>query len=243
MDTQLHILTFATHSEGTYDDLVEDVRNNGMELTVIGWGQKWKGYLNKLENVIEKLKDLSSTDVVIVLDAFDTRMVLGYTKKDILHIYNTKFGGTGVVFSLNVKHVAPMIPEFVSTYIMTKVFGGRVNAGMYIGRVVDLIPLLKSAVKQTHVCRSDDQCAFNKLTSEYKIRVDYDYSLFKNIEYHERHKTPREFNVPFCGYPGTLTWSRLSRVPSEYLPFLWPEVLAVIIIMLVIIFGLVKTLS
>lgn len=238
MNQKLHVLTFATHSEGMYKDLVDDVkRRNNLDLTVIGWGRKWIDYFDKLENVLSEIKELPSNDVVIIIDAFDTRMVPGYNANDILTIYNSTFGGSGVVFSKDMIPFEDMVPvclQFFGRYLRQRVFGGDLNAGMYIGRVEHMVPLLNSAL-QTQGCRGDDQCAFNKLTDTFKLRTDEDFKLFRNLHHSEREKHITEFDTVFCGYPGTLSLSRLSRVPGEYLPIFWPELLGIVIFIYLII--------
>ena len=232
MNQKLHVLTFATHSEGMYEDLGDDLKRNNLDLTVIGWGQKWIDYFNKLENVLSKIKELPSNDVVIIIDGFDTRMVPGYSGNDILTIYNSTFGGSGVVFS---KETYPsLVPPLIGRYLFARVFGGDINAGMYIGRVEDMVPLL-NATLQIQGCRRDDQCAFNKLTDQFKIRTDEDFKLFRNLKYRERERDITEFDTVFCGYPGTLSWSRVSRMPGEYGPTLWPELLGIAIFIYLII--------
>ena len=40
MITNIHFFTYATHSQGMYEDLVKDFNKNNISLNVIGWGQK-----------------------------------------------------------------------------------------------------------------------------------------------------------------------------------------------------------
>ena len=239
MNGNIHFFTYATHSQGMYEDLVNDFNKNHISLNVIGWGQKWISFMDKLKGVQEEIKQLPSTDVVIVIDAFDTRMSPGYSAEKILTIYQDIFGGAGLVFSKNI-HTLYGFPDFLSSYMVKRIFKGDINSGMYIGRVEDVIPVLKAATNIGDVCRGDDQLALNKVAEKFSLIIDYDCKLFRNYEYYERDKDFLHHEAIFCGYPGTLSWWRLSRVPGEYLPLiftnLWPEVLSILILIAVIIF-------
>ena len=236
----LHIVTFATHSEGTFDDLKKDMTNNKLDLQVIGWGEKWINYMQKLKSVRQHISKLDPKDVVIILDAFDTRMKAGCTAEHILTIYNVDFDGHGVVFSK--QNSVMWAPDFASKYIIHRIFGGMANAGMYIGRTEDMLPVLDDAIKMNNVCNGDDQCGFNKLMHKHDIRIDEHYKLFKNLEYDERDQSINEqkANAIFYGFPGSLTFSRLSRYPREYFPFLWREIVLMILVIVAIIVMLSK---
>lgn len=239
MNTQLHVLTFVTHSEGTYDELLDDMDNNDVTLNKLGWGKKWINYIDKLENVKKKIREYSLNDVVIVIDAFDTRMTPGHNEREILNIYKEEFGGSGVVFSKDKILGPPILPKemakHVAMYFNSRVFnGGDINAGMYIGRVEDLIPLLDAATEVTKECGGDDQCAFNKLRHLYHIKTDDNFKLFENVEYENRENHIDGNKSVFLGYPGSLTYSRLYRGLWDYLPFFWREILILTILVFLI---------
>lgn len=240
----LRIVTFATHSEGTFSDLKKEITNNKLDLHVVGWGEKWINYMQKLKSVKEYISKLDPKDVVIILDAFDTRMKADCTAEHILTVYNVDFGGHGVVFSKNNKNW-PFMPEFMSSYMIQQVYGGWANAGMYIGRTEDMLPVLDDALKLNNVCKGDDQCGFNKLLHDHDIRIDEHHKLFKNLEYDERDQNIDEQAVDtvFYGSPGALTLSRISRWPRELLPFIWREIVLMILVIVAIIVMLSKLVS
>ena len=192
--------------------------NNKLDLHVIGWGEKWVNYMHKLKSVRNHVAKFDPKDVVIILDAFDTRMRAGRTAEDILTIYNVDFDGHGVVFSK--QNSAMWAPDFVSKYTIHRIFGGMANAGMYVGRAEDMLPILDAAIKLNNACKGDDQCGFNKLMHKHDIRIDEHYKLFKNLEHYEREQNinERTANAIVYGFPGSLTFSRLSRYPREYFP-------------------------
>ena len=227
----IHVLTYATHNGGTFDKMMKDAENCNMIITVLGWNEKWEGYFGKLLKLKSHIETYKPNDIVVVIDAFDTR--INGKHDDIKSAYNKYFHGQGIVFSNAVKKVFPGAPEFISKYITNRVFGGVLNAGMYMGSATELLSLYKDALQYQHYCKSDDQCAFNKLLNKlgtsHNIRRDEEFVLFHNIEYHERNIHHTNFKAVFCGYPGTLEWYRLVRVPYEYVQFLWPEILVSVI--------------
>lgn len=229
--THVHVVTYATHAEGMYNDLVDDLKSNDLSLIVVGWNEQWRGYIEKLKAIEKAVAKLPPNDLVIVIDAFDTRMVRGVTADDILEVYKTEFGGNSVVFSKDAECPFPYAPKTIGRYVTRRVFGGTANAGMYFGRVKDVLKTIPIALEMTDVCGKDDQCAFNQLTG---IKIDETNKVFKNLRYEERYK--ENHDTIFTGHPGMMSWSRLKRVPGDYLPFLWPELLAFIALVVFVIY-------
>ena len=162
-----------------------------------------------------------------------------HDEREILNIYKEEFGGSGVVFSKDKMLVPPILPKemakHVAMYFNSRVFnGGDINAGMYIGRVEDLIPLLDAATEVTKECGGYDQCAFNKLRRLYHIKTDDNFKLFENVEYEKRENHIDGNKSVFLGYPGSLTYSRLYRGLWDYLPFFWREILILTILVFLI---------
>jgi hypothetical protein len=71
----MKIITVATHSQGYFQVLKQSCRRNNIELTILGWGQKWGGFGWKLKVVRDYLKTLPADDIVLVIDAFDTLII------------------------------------------------------------------------------------------------------------------------------------------------------------------------
>lgn len=45
---------------------------HGAKLHVLGWGEKWKGYMHKIEAMLTFLKMENDDEVIGLVDAFDT---------------------------------------------------------------------------------------------------------------------------------------------------------------------------
>ena len=70
--TKLHIITYATHNEGLYDELVNN--RYGVEIKVLGWGDKWISFMEKVRICNEYVRKLDDDDIVMILDGFDTKV-------------------------------------------------------------------------------------------------------------------------------------------------------------------------
>jgi len=181
--------------------------------------------------VSSKVKSYDPDDIVVVIDAFDTR--INGDMKRISQIVSDCFKDKDIVFSRIPRHFLPISlfgSEAIGNYMNYRIFGGVLNAGLYMGRAGALTHLYKDAFALKGKCHGDDQCAFNELTKKHHIHIDSENKLFLNVEYSERNLNHRNFGAIFCGYPGTISYKRIMRMPYEYAPFLWREIIAVVVI-------------
>ena len=220
----MHVVVFATHSEGKYPELLKDAKNYNIHLRVLGWGTKWVSFFQKLVKVHEFTKTVDTEDLVVVIDAFDTRIRGGYS--EIIEQW-TNLGTPDVVFS---EHPT-LFP-----YATRKIFGGTLNAGLYMGRAGPLVNVQKQALKYDAQCKKDDQCAFNIVAkTDPSIITDSNKQLFYNLSYSERSKDIESLGstAVFYGYPGTLTFTRIWRGVWEYAPFFIPEMVVLVSLIVV----------
>ncbi|ANQ07226.1 Uncharacterized protein PCOAH_00016120 [Plasmodium coatneyi] len=73
--SKLHVLTFATHEQGYFKTLQESCSRLNIDLTVLGMGKKWEGFITKLVKVKEYIKSCNDNDIVLFVDGFDTFFV------------------------------------------------------------------------------------------------------------------------------------------------------------------------
>ena len=70
---KIHYITYATHSMGMFENLVNNKYN--IEIKVLGWGTKWNGFLDKVKNdydpeelklsfKVKKLSEILSTYIL-----------------------------------------------------------------------------------------------------------------------------------------------------------------------------------
>ena len=68
----IEIITYATHNEGTFNELIKNKYN--IPITVLGWGNKWKGFMDKLEQIYNYINKLSDDKIIIIIDGFDSKI-------------------------------------------------------------------------------------------------------------------------------------------------------------------------
>ena len=226
MSPRVHVVAYCTHRDGMYSLLESDARRHGVELTVLGWGTKWVSFFAKLRAVHEFTRGLDEDDLVVVIDAFDTRIRGGYT--EIVTQWN-RLGSPDVVFSQD--------PSLFPKYVLDRVFGGPLNAGMYMGRAGALAAVQREAMQFEAQCKKDDQCAFNAVARGRVIAVDSQRILFNNLRYSERGRELSQIksDAVFYGFPGSITFARVVRAAGEYIPFFIPEVAALAFIVVAIV--------
>ena len=219
MDPEVHVVVYATHCDGMYEALRSDAQRYGIDLEVLGFGTKWISFFQKLRGVHGHIRTLAADDLVVVIDAFDTR--IRGTKADIVAQWKA-LGSPDVVFSKD--------PSLFPAYVNRKIFGGPLNAGMYMGRAGALAAIQEKAMPFEAKCRKDDQCAFNAVAKTDVIAMDTDQKLFYNLRYSERWKDldTIESTAVFYGFPGTISFVRVFRATAEYLPFFVGEIITVV---------------
>lgn len=219
---KIEIITYATHNEGTLNELIHNKFH--IPITVLGWGKKWRGFTDKYISMASYLDNLPDDKLIFFVDGFDTKI-----NADLNTIYRRfKDMNSDIVVSLH----------NINNFLARRVFGNCrknfiANSGLYGGYNRNLKQLLKYILNKNY--SKDDQTNLNEACKYFRnIKVDETNYLFENQGYLKRYFDNHSDSC-FVSTPGVLTWKRLRRVPGEYLPFLWREVLIVIIIVIAII--------
>ncbi len=213
--TQFHFITYCTHDMGTFQEL----KNNslGYDIKVLGWGKPWNGFLDKYKGMIDHLSDYKDEDVVCFVDGFD---VLPNKSVD---IFKERF------FEMDSPIIASKDMHGLFAY---KIFGECIkgyiaNAGMYCGYVKAIRNILHDMVKDG--MSTDDQRNLNAVCKDHNVRVDVEHRLFYNIPIIKRYIPSENSDACFLGKPSGLELERLKRVPKEYLPYVWKELVAIVV--------------
>lgn len=223
----IDIITYATHEEGTLNELVNN--KYGIPVKVLGMGTKWNGFTDKTIGVRDYCSTIEPSRVVIFLDGFDSVI-----NKNPVNVYNNfKEKKCKILFSNDIiNNTHPYSPL---RYWGKKVFGscdslGIVNAGMYMGYAGDLVKFLDKCLKNTS---GDDQRDFNKICKTCdNVAVDTHNEIFHNISSWNDLKTSKS---PFCSYSGQITFKRIIRDFKNYSKFFIPEILLIILLSITII--------
>ena len=65
----MKIITVATQTKGYFKAYSESCKKNNLELIVLGWNEKWKGFLWKFNLMQEYIASLNDNEIVIFTDA------------------------------------------------------------------------------------------------------------------------------------------------------------------------------
>jgi len=127
----MKIVTYATHSEGLFDDLV---RNK--DVTVIGYGDKWEGFIKKANTILTYLNTVADDEIVVIIDGFDSIIKKVKNLEDTFKSMNCKV----LVSREDESGLSTILPEFIHSYVTNKVFGTcknneTANSGLIIGYV------------------------------------------------------------------------------------------------------------
>jgi hypothetical protein len=226
----IEIITYATHDQGKFQELIYNPFD--IKITVLGWGTKWNGFIDKFKRMYKYIQTLDDDKIIIFVDGFDT-----YVNQDLHTIYNRfKEFNSDIVVS---EQDNVFSGQF---YLQKKVFGTCknnmiANSGLYMGYNKPIQQLLKYILETNY--SSDDQTNLNEACSHFhNIKIDVNRRLFHNQNYYERYFR-NDTDSCFVSTPGDLSWNRMKRVPSEYGPFIWKELL-VFVFAIVIVYIFVK---
>jgi hypothetical protein len=222
--SDFHFITYATHSEGSFEELTNNKYN--IPIKVLGWGEKWNGFMDKFKNMYSYIETLPDEDVVFFIDGFDSviNQPLDVIKKR-FYEFNSE-----IILSLD---PAPFGVLSINSFGICK-NDLVANSGLYAGYNKDVKQLIKYILDKNY--SSDDQRNLNEACKYFKnIVIDTEKKLFDNQTYYDRYLKYKSESC-FVSTPGALTFNRLKRAPGEYLPFLWKELVSLIFVLIIIYF-------
>ena len=225
---KIKVITYATHSEGTFNDMLNN--NFDMKIDVVGYGDKWKGFMHKIQTLYEYLENIKDDIIIVIIDGFDTE-INGFIES----LYE-KF------LKFNTKILLSTAEE---SKISKRVYGTcinniTVNGGLYMGYNKNIKELYKLMIDNAE--SNDDQLELNKSCKflKDKIKIDTSNEIFLNIRLDSRLFKEQYTNAIFIGRPGQLTFNRLKRVPSEFFHMFKTEITVLFTILSIILFYKIK---
>jgi hypothetical protein len=181
MSNNLNVLTVATDSEGYFPVLKRQMDSNEINYKVLGYGEKWKGWIWRTNKMIRHLKkNYLPDDIIMIIDAYD--VLFCGDKESIMKKYRSF--NTDVVFGveLNDSQEFSFPISYISFPLIELYFGANgyymLNGGSYMGTVQSIIKILEKIrdySKETGI--TDDQYALNNISLD-----DIDHKLDKKAE-------------------------------------------------------------
>jgi hypothetical protein len=216
----MKVVTYATHSEGSFEELTHN--KFGVEVKVLGMGEKWQGFVHRVKKYREYLDTLDDNEVVVFVDGFDS------------HILKPLRGLEDIFKSFNCDILVSKNVTIQPHYIIHKMFGTckdntTANAGLLMGYARHLKHLQDSIINGKTV---DDQKNLNEVCKQFpNLMIDTDCVIFKNITPNEKIEKLYKSGAFFGQTPGAFTFSRRIRAVKEYAPFFIPEIILFLLIL------------
>lgn len=151
----MKLVTVATQSERYFPWLEQSCKRFNVNLTVLGWGEKWKGFSWKIYLLVKYLKSVEPDEIVCFIDAYDVILLkpLQELEKRFIELHQK----TGCKIVVGQDKALNAFHKFIVKSIFGSCNKSNINAGTYIGYAKDLITLLKGAYQLDPRFDSDDQ--------------------------------------------------------------------------------------
>ena len=187
----MKVYCVATHSQGYYSEYLESAKKHNIDLIILGFGQKWGGFIWRFKLLIDALKKLNKNEIVMFTDAYD---VIFLTSNEEIE---KKFKSFNTRILVGITKNKNRFIEVLEEEIFGTTF---LNAGMYMGYVSDILDLLTTICKYND-CNDiniDDQKVLNNyyINNRDNIKLDKNSLIFYNNPI-LLFKNPRinEFNI------------------------------------------------
>jgi hypothetical protein len=221
----MKIVTYATHSFGTFPELQKHE-----DIVVLGYGTKWEGFIKKAKTILEYLDTLPDHEIVVIIDGFDSVIKKTDNLIDVFESFDCK-----VLVSLDdVTEITGMLPSSIEKYVKYKMFyycqnNISANSGLIMGYVEYLKIVWQQIIDGPS---DDDQRNLNFACKQLPfLKIDTDHVIFQNCA---NDKCIEDSHAYFCQKPGTITFHRILRGIFEYIPFFIPEIIILLIIIIII---------
>jgi hypothetical protein len=176
----IHLVIYATHSDGNFDILVKKARELGYYISIVGWGDKWEGFYKRTLELYDFIKTRPADEIIMCIDGFDS-MVL----QDVHDTLSTfQSFDSPIVWGIEESNNILRRVLFRSKYSYT------LNGGSYIGVNKYLQLVFEEIIEKygTTNYKQDDQRIVNKMNNSsllFKelVKPDLESRIFANLIY------------------------------------------------------------
>lgn len=168
----MKLVTVATHSERYYPYLKLSAERYNYTLTVLGWGEPWKGFVWRFQLLKDYLKTLSEDEVICFIDAYDVLMLKPAEELERKFHSMTNGDKTKIIISkdtLSSNPIQSTIMSWLQPIAFKQYQGHFINAGTYIGYSSVILRVLED-IERTFELKDDfnDQA----ILQEYAIQTE-----------------------------------------------------------------------
>lgn len=151
----MRLVTVATEPKGYFPYLLQSCKKQGIDLDVLGWGQKWQGFTWRLYLIVEYLQGLSDEEVVCFIDAYDVVMLRPAAELESFFKEFADAAGCKMIVGCD-KPINMLYKMFVSWHF-GKCQDKNLNAGTYIGFAGYIKRVLTAILQSSPNSHEDDQ--------------------------------------------------------------------------------------
>lgn len=187
----LHIVTVATDSKFYFPYLKQTCLKEGVNITVLGFGETWGGYSWKFKKMVEFLASIPSDDIVCFVDGYDVVCVRNLQQLPAAFMKIKEREKCKIIVAKD------GMMYFGAFKFVTDVYFGTcknmpINSGTYIGLAGDLVDILKDA-QQQNPNETDDQ----KMITQYcNLNENLFYIDSKHDLFYASINSFREVSIP-----------------------------------------------
>lgn len=174
----MKLLTVATESKGYFPVLEQSASRFGAELVVLGWEQRWRGFVWRLMLVKEFLDGLPDDEVVCFIDAYDVVLLRDPAELETAFLALSAATGCRLIFGCD--RPKPLVLKAASRYMFGQCQSKSINAGSYIGFAGAVREMIEEILSRTSDPSDDDQVQVVRYCNgnQDKIHIDCDNLLF-----------------------------------------------------------------
>lgn len=197
----LHIVTVATESRYYLPYLYDTCERFGYTLNVLGFNEKWSGYVFKLEKMIEFLRNVDPQDIVCFVDGYDVICTRNLNELVPIFLDIQEKTGCKIVISED----TGCIPKFISSVYFGTCSNTFINSGAYIGMAGDILGILLE-IRDLYPKETDDQRMMTQYCTLFpaKFYIDTHCYIFQSHVYPltqaRLHGNPFFVHAAGCGY-------------------------------------------
>ena len=153
----MKVVTVATHSERYFDSLVDSAKKNNIDLIVLGFGEKWQGFIWKFIKMIDYLKTVKPNEIILFIDAYDVIFIKDSKSIEEKFLEIKKREKFKILFGVDTEP-----SNYIHLYFYNKIFNykknpNRINSGVYMGYAEDIYNILNDLHKNNTTNEKDDQ--------------------------------------------------------------------------------------
>jgi hypothetical protein len=200
----MKLVTVATHAERYFPYLKVGAEKHKYNLVVLGWGEKWRGFVWRFQLLKNYLKSLTEDEVICFIDAYDVLLLKSAERLEQKFHSMTNGDKTKIVISkdtLSSNPVHSAVVSWLQSLAFKQYQGHYINAGTYIGYSSAILKVLED-IEKTFELKDDfnDQAILQEyaIQTQDKFIVDRNNSLFFVINNPLGKLDIRELNKHSC---------------------------------------------